>query len=305
MTRPLSRLAQRRRRFGLILLFALPLTACGQTAELAFRAAVPLPPDLTKIHVELAAGELRISSQAEREFTVVDGRLRWSAADPAVLERLAAIPIEFRLTATDRPGEYRLEVPRLPDDLVGKEASVEVRCVARLPAEVALEIDNGGGNLAVHDRRAPVRLHTQRGEITVARSSGFADVLTGNGKVFVLDHRGGVKAVSGEPDRPKTSGGAVWARILELGPEGVDVSTHGDSIQLFLPRDASCEVDAQVMTGPAGKVSIREGFGLEVTPDGQGHVCRGRIRDGGPLVRARLGRGWLSIARGRLSPDER
>jgi hypothetical protein len=304
VTRPLSRSARRRRRFALGLLLALPLTACGQTAELGFRAAVPLPADLTKIRVDLPAGELRISSQTERELTVVDGRLRWSAADPLVVARLAAIPIEFRLTATDRPGEYRLEVPRLPDDLAGQEASVEIRCVARLPAEIALEIDNGGGNLAVHDRKAPVRLHTTRGEITVARSSGLADVLTGNGKIFVLDHRGGVKAVSGEPDRPKTSGGAVWARVLELGPEGVDVSTHGDSIQLFLPRDVSCEVDAQVTTGPAGKVSIREGFGLVVTRDGQGHVCRGRIRAGGPLVRARLGRGWMSIARGRRSPDD-
>lgn len=275
---------------------ALLLGACGaDTLEQEYKRKLVLPSDLRTLQVRVPLGEVQVDTHEGGRFLAIEGHLRRTAADPDDLDRLAAVPFEPELTPTEVPGIYAFVVPGLPAGVDPIRSALIFRCSLSLPAEIAIDVETGAGDLGVENRRAAVRLSTGLGEVAARAVEGFADLATGNGKITVLDHRGGLRAQSGDPERPKLTGETIWAKVLELGPEGIDLRSNGTSLDLFLPAAARFTLDAEVELSQRGKSGIRNGFGVPVTPVGGGDRAVGSVGGGGPPVVLRLGKGWVTV----------
>ncbi len=277
---------------------ALPVCFGGCGHNLDVVQSIALPAELRVLRVRVPLGEVTIGTHDGPRELRIEGRLRRSAADPDDLERLLAIEFVAALTATADPGIFEFRVPGLPDGVDPLGSAIIFRAFLALPDDVAIDVETGKGTLEVSARRAEVRLRTGAGELVLRDIHGDADVSTGDGRIFVTGHRGALRGRSGDPERPTLTGAAIVARLDKIGPGGVDLATNGPSLQVELPPGLGFELDAQVMTSARGKTGIRNGFGIPVVPEGEGHRSVGAVLGGGPRVTLRLLQGWLSIPKG-------
>ena len=73
---------------------------------------------------------------------------------------------------------------------------------------------------------------------------------------------------------------------------------------VYLPPDVGFNFDATVLRSTAGKIGVRNGYGVEAVEvmgvveetgkSARGHRAQAEVRGGGPLVRLEVGRGYLS-----------
>ncbi len=110
------------------------------------------------------------------------------------------------------------------------------------------------GNIEIVDVDGDINVDTTNGSITVTRVTGLVKADTTNGSITLTDVEQGVNA--------QTTNGSITARTDKLGGDWKLETTHS-KIQVYLPEDASFEVDGE--GGIAGSISTN--FPLNVKKD--------------------------------------
>ncbi len=254
--------------------------------------------------VDISAGETRYIDTIEKRFTVTgdtsidvhtfDGSIEISTWDkPEVLVLVEKHAIDkasadrMALTAEQSGGRITVDVrdPREPGfhvDIGPRSARISITA----PANVQVKADTGDGRVDVRDVQGDVSIRTGDGSIHVERVSGSVDVRSGDGSIEVDGSLRGLQARSGD--------GRVRIRTEGDAPQSEwSVSTGDGSIVLEVPEGFNADLDA---TTGDGRVDVsRVPFsGDSGTPERR-RVARGRIGNGGPLVRLRSGDGSIAV----------
>jgi DUF4097 and DUF4098 domain-containing protein YvlB len=178
---------------------------------------------------------------------------------------IVSVPRKANITARTGDGAIRL------DGLSGK-----------------LELRTGDGSIRASNVAGDLRLHTGDGSVTVERAEGTLDLDTGDGGVDVAGKLTSVKMHTGD-------GSIVYrAESGTVMRDDWDISTGDGGISLYLPADFSAEVDARTGDG-----SIQNDLNIVTTTDSGSRenrrVVRGRLGDGGKVLRIRTGDGAIRL----------
>lgn len=285
------------------------LAACADHVdEAALEDDRPVPPDARVLRVRFPLGSVTVhpSTDGRLHFS---GRSRKSATSAEGLERLREVDFVPTLAAVpDEPGVYLYSLPGVPEG-APRGSVLMLRAQLQLPRGLAVDVETRRGNLGVVGRDADVRLKTGSGALQLEDIDGDVDVTTGLGGAILHRIRGSVTVESG--------GGALLAFIDEIGANGIRMRTADPSIALRLPADAGFDLDARVLRTNAGKVGVRNAFGVPVieAPSTEivagsafgtvleaagleahtGHAAVGEVAGGGPPVVLQTERGWISV----------
>lgn len=263
------------------------LGACGGPFEEADLADDrELPADVRRLEVRIPLGSITVHAGPAGRLRLA-GRSRKTAGSEADLEKLRAVEFVPRLEAADEPGTWVYSFPDLPPGLDEREAAMMLRAELYLPRDLDVDVETRRGHLSVIGRDADVRLRTGSGSIQVEELEGSLEAFTGLGSGILHGIRGSVAMESG--------GGALLVYIERIGPGGVRLRTREPSITVYLPADASFDLDARVLRSNEGKIGVRDSFGVPVRAEGDGHVARGAVGGGGPPVVLESGSGWVSV----------
>lgn len=149
-----------------------------------------------------------------------------------------------------------------------------------------IELRTGDGSIRATDIAGEMTLNTSDGTVTVAGAEGRLDLDTGDGGVNVTGKLNSVRLHTGD--------GSIVYRA-EPGSTMADdweITTGDGGVSLFLPRDFGANLDVHTGDG-----SIRNE--LTVTPESDGTVnrrtIRGKLNDGGKLLRVRTGDGSVRL----------
>jgi DUF4097 and DUF4098 domain-containing protein YvlB len=149
-----------------------------------------------------------------------------------------------------------------------------------------MELRTGDGSIHATDVNGQLTLNTGDGSINVDRAEGRLDLNTGDGGVNVSGKLTAVKLHTGD--------GSIVYRA-EQGTAMSDdweITTGDGGVTLYLPREFSAELDAH--TGDGGisnELNVSAAGGGEVSR----RTVRGRIGDGGKLLRIRTGDGSIRL----------
>ena len=150
-----------------------------------------------------------------------------------------------------------------------------------------LELRTGDGSIRVSNVSGDLRLHTGDGSVTVERAEGTLDLDTGDGGVDVTGKLTAVKMHTGD-------GSIVYrAEPGTVMTDGWDISTGDGGISLHLPGDFSADLDARTGDG-----TIHNDLNVVSTETGEREnrrVVRGRLGDGGKVLRVRTGDGAIRL----------
>lgn len=136
----------------------------------------------------------------------------------------------------------------------------------------SINADNVGGNLVAR---------TSGGNVAVKDISGNADVSTSGGSITLGRVGGNLEA--------STSGGSIRASIVGQPTKNCTLKTSGGSIVLAVDSKANLEIDASTS---GGGVSSQ----LSLAPlKTQRSSIKGRLNEGGPLLKARTSGGNIHI----------
>jgi DUF4097 and DUF4098 domain-containing protein YvlB len=172
-----------------------------------------------------------------------------------------------------------------------------------VPAELALDIDTGDGDVTLAPLGGAVRVHTGDGSVDAEGLHGDLRLESGDGHIRARDlsgrlyaHTGdGSIAVSGRFTRLELSSGD--GRIEATAASGSQVSEtwslhSGDgSITLRVPHDLAADLEAETGDG-----SIDADLPVSVEGRLVGHHMHGRLNGGGELLQLRTGDGNIHIA---------
>ena len=150
-----------------------------------------------------------------------------------------------------------------------------------------LELRTGDGSIRGVEVAGDLVLNTGDGSVRVDGAQGTIDVDTGDGSVEVAGKLTAVKLHTGD-------GSIVYrAQDGSTMTEDWEISTGDGGVTMYLPRDFSAELDAH--TGDGGirnELEVEHDAGA-ATPDRR--TVRGRIGDGGKLLRIRTGDGSIRL----------
>ena len=225
--------------------------------------------------------ERRAGSQAEADALVVntsqDGnRIVVEAVQP---ERDKQVGFHI---GQGRSVRFVVSVPK-QTDLVARSGDGSI---AATGVQGRVELRSGDGSVRGADLDGDIIVHTGDGSIALDNTAGRLDLSTGDGSVRVQGAPTLVKAHTGD--------GSVALDVTAGASIGEDweITTGDGGVRLSLPPTINAELDAS--TGD-GSISAGD-FGLETTADAR-HELRGRIGDGGPLLKVRTGDGSITVAK--------
>lgn len=143
------------------------------------------------------------------------------------------------------------------------------------------DLDTSGGSIHIGDVDGSVSAHTSGGSITVSSVLGDLRVGTSGGGIRIDEVIGALDA--------KTSGGSIRARIPRPVNGDCSLTTSGGGITVRIGPDAGFTVDAKTSGGTV-KTDIPV-----TTRSVSKSALRGRLGDGGPLLRMRTSGGSIRI----------
>jgi len=160
--------------------------------------------------------------------------------------------------------------------IFGDAYSVSVKYHLNVPRDCSLKIETTNGSIHVQDVQGSVNLSATNGKLEVENVSGAVNAETVNGRI------------------------QVSFDSLAIDSD-MKFSTTNGSIQIYLPENAHCTIQAETTNG-----SIETDFPLEVKGEFGSHRVRGRIHGGGALLRLETVNGSIKIlkAGGEISEDE-
>lgn len=156
--------------------------------------------------------------------------------------------------------------------------------IERVTGTLALRTSDG--SIRATDVAGELSLDTNDGSVTVDKAEGRLLVDTGDGSVNVAGRLAAVKLHTGD--------GAVVYRAEDGSSmaDNWDITTGDGTVSVYLPRDFGAELDAHTGDG-----TIRSEIdGLESrSRESARRTLRGKIGDGGKLLRIRTGDGSIRL----------
>jgi hypothetical protein len=215
----------------------------------------------------------------------------------------------LEVTATQEGNRIVVDVKRPRSETfsggIGFQPSVSARLIVSVPrrANVAartgdgsirleglsgrLELRTGDGSIRAANVSGTLRLHTGDGSITVERAEGTLDLDTGDGGVNVTGKLTAVKMHTGD-------GSIVYrAEPGTVMTDAWEMSTGDGGISLYLPSDFGAELDAR--TGDGSIHNELTVAGAEPQTRENRRSIRGRLGDGGKVLRIRTGDGTIRL----------
>jgi DUF4097 and DUF4098 domain-containing protein YvlB len=154
-----------------------------------------------------------------------------------------------------------------------------------------IEVRTGDGAIRAADVTGELRMFTGDGSVAVQGAEGNLEVETGDGGVEVAGRLGRVRLHTGD-------GSIVYRAEAESAMTGDwEVTTGDGGVTLYLPEQFNADLDAHTGDG-----SIRTDLDLErqdTERDGERErrTLKGRLGDGGRMLRVRTGDGAIRIRR--------
>jgi hypothetical protein len=179
-----------------------------------------------------------------------------------------------------------------------------VKGVARLDTgggNITLEQSGGelvaetvGGQIEVGEAAGLVRAKTGGGGIRVVRVSGPTNLETGGGSIYLTQVDGLVKASTG------AGGITAWFVSSPKRPGTCDLQSGDGDIVVYLPRQLSVTIDAQIQQGNEHHVIADPAFPLKVSYDEASNGSRrvraeGALNGGGEVLRLRTVAGNIRL----------
>lgn len=202
----------------------------------------------------------------------------------------------FGWVGGERSPKFAVEVPTKADvEIDTGGGSVAVRSV-----EGAVAVDTSGGSIAVEKVRGNARLDTAGGSIRVDGLDGSVLADTSGGSIKIANVTGDIKAdtsggsisleaIAGLVDA-ETSGGSISASFLKGNNRGGRLETSGGSIRVALDPAIDLRIDAEAS---GGGVSTDVELTSTVTKS-RSHLS-GALGKGGAMLRVETSGGSVRI----------
>lgn len=185
---------------------------------------------------------------------------------------------------------------------IGVHTSRSARIVATVPRRSDLMLRSGDGSIRVDRVNGRSELRTGDGSVRASELSGEIVVHTGDGSVTLQDVEGNLDVETGDGGvsasgvlrvvRLRTDDGSVTVR----GDEGSamrddwSITTGDGSVAVYLPESFAAEIDAH--TGD-GRITSDLDVAMVVSGTLDRRTLKGRIGDGGKILRVRTGDGSI------------
>ncbi len=254
-----------------------------------------------------------VTGRPEVSLRTFDGSIEVTTWDKPEV----AVTIERRAGSQAQADELKVSTSqdgnRIVVEAVAPENSIEVgfnnvgrsvRFVVSVPRETDLLARSGDGSITASGVKGRVELRSGDGSVRGTDLAGDITVDTGDGSIALENAAGklnlntgdGSVRVQGAPTMVKahTGDGSVALDLTSGASIGEDweITTGDGGVRLALPPTVNADLDASTGDG-----SIMAGdFGLETTADSR-HELRGRIGNGGPMLKVRTGDGSITVAK--------
>jgi hypothetical protein len=291
-----------------------PLALAGVVvASVAASSCVDIVALDTERYVEREEKRFTVSGRPELNLSTFDGAIEvrpWDRPEVLVVveklgaDRAAASTIRVEAEQTGNRIRVSAETPardaftfnmrRSARLIVSVPASADLQASSRdgsIDVERVsgrLELRSGDGAIQGRALTGEVRAQTGDGSIDLDAVDGVLDAATGDGRIVA---RGTFSAV-----RVRTGDGSVTVQAQpgSMSAQDWDISTGDGSVTLELPDGFGGELDAH--TGD-GRVSVHDLPVGGVTGRAARNTVRGRLGQGGRLVRVRTGDGSITLRR--------
>ena len=157
-----------------------------------------------------------------------------------------------------------------------------------------LVAETAGGQIEVGEAAGLVRAKTGGGGIRVARVSGPTNLETGGGSIYLTQVDGAVRATTG------AGGITAWFVSAPRHTDTCDLQSGDGDIVVYLPRQLSVTIDAQIQQGNEHHVIADPAFPLKVSYDDASNGSRrvraeGMLNGGGEVLRLRTVAGNIRL----------
>lgn len=252
---------------------------------------------------------------AELVLRTFDGSIDvevWDSDEVLVrIDRRAATGPEaqaLEVRTTHEGNRIVVDAPEAPDDgdVLRIGAGRSVSFVVRAPRRITLDARTGDGSISAVGLEGAVRLNSGDGSVRAERVGGQLTVHTGDGSISVADASGAVDVDSGdgsidvrgrlESVRVRSGDGSVHVEADEGSVLKSDwsVTTGDGAISLQVPANLDADVDAE---SGDGRVTADWATDQPRRSDEERQSFRGRLGNGGQVLRLRTGDGSIEIRR--------
>jgi hypothetical protein len=266
-------------------------------------------------HSEIVREEKRftVDGRADVRVTTFDGSIEIRSWDkPDVLVEIekrgptkAALE-KLEVVSGQKGRVIELEVKKPREESfggIGFHRTPYARLIVSVPRETDVRASSGDGSIRIERVSGRIDLRTGDGSIRASDVAGTLSLDTGDGSITVdqadgtlqLDTADGSVNVSGRLSAIKlhTGDGSIVYRV-EAGvkmTEPWEITTGDGSVSLYLPREFDADLDVHTGDG-----SIRNELALgSDTIDHERRTLRGKLGNGGKLLRIRTGDGSIRL----------
>jgi DUF4097 and DUF4098 domain-containing protein YvlB len=266
---------------GLLLVGA---AAQAVTLKDRFEQTVPLKPG-SAVRLGNVNGGVTFEAWDRNEVHIVAEKQVRAGSDDQARKLMSQIKIDV----VPGPAGLRIDthMPKrgeggfLADLFNGGEVNMSVSYKVQVPRQVALDVINSNGALAVTGTQGHTKLETSNGALTVHGVAGDMTLKTSNGHISVAGSQGAVKA--------ETSNGGIDAELARYSGHELSFETSNGAVSVRLPRDARFTVDAETSNG-----GVKSDFPVAGGKPGK-HSLKGTVNGGGPTLYIRTSNGGVHI----------
>ncbi len=243
-----------------------PLTACELTTA-SFRTEARDQWDRTftlaangQFELENTNGGIEVERTDGSQVQVQAERIARASSEEAARELLKKVDIV--VDAGENRVRLRTKTP--PGWNLG---GVEVKYLVRVPAGIAVKVENTNGRVRLNGLDGPVEATTTNGGVSGQGLSGRV--------------------------RASTTNGGVDLTVTAVHPDGVELSTTNGGVSLTLPATARADISASCTNGSIST----SGLSVETTESSRRRL-EGRLNGGGPRVRLETVNGGVRLSGG-------
>lgn len=241
-----------------------PLTAC-ELATASFRAEAKEPWNQSftlapggHFELENTNGAIEVEPATGNEVEVRAERTAKAATEEAARELLKQI--EIVVESSPERVTIRTKYPK-----GWNRGGSEVKYWVKVPASVAVKVENTNGRIRLADLAGPVDASTTNGGVSGQGLSGRV--------------------------RASTTNGGVDIQVASVHAEGIELSTTNGGVSLKLPASAKADVSASCTNGGISA----SGLTME-TVESSRRRLEGRLNGGGPRVRLETTNGGIRLS---------
>ena len=205
---------------GLFVLIALAGFGFEKTQNLTVPAQ-----GLSRLEISAGAGFLRVSGREGAGAVEVKAEIVVSGVDEKEMEAYIKNHVELELRTA---GGAAILVSRIKERgfFFPREARIDL--TVTVPKTLALEIDDGSGEMSVEDMAAAVSIEDGSGELRVQRIAGDLRIEDGSGGIMVDGVQGNVEITDGSGDVDVRN--VTGDLSLDDGSGGVDLRKIGGTV---------------------------------------------------------------------------